>query len=223
MPDDGSPLTVTDLRVLLERQGKLFSEQLGIALRSLSSDELFRWFLASLLFGARIHESVAIRTFGALTAHGLVTPEAVAGASFNALLQVMGEGGYVRYDGVTSRKLQGAARKLIDEYAGDLNQLHGAARDPQDLLSRLTDFWGVGPVTAGIFLRELRGLWPKADPPSGDLALLAADHLGVGDLRLFWERHGIAGYDQRHLEAALTRIGRDFCRRRRCSRAPVPH
>ena len=47
---------------LVASHGSLFSEQLGIQFDGLFSGELFKWFLASMLFGARVTESVAIRT-----------------------------------------------------------------------------------------------------------------------------------------------------------------
>src|SRR3990170_3859222 len=124
----GSPsLRPPQLAALLASHGQLFSVHLGIDLEGLDSGELFKWFLASLLFGARITESVAARTYRAFVAHRLVTPEAVAAADFGELLQIMAEGGYVRYDGITSRKVQEAATKLIWEYVGDLNRLHAVA------------------------------------------------------------------------------------------------
>lgn len=208
---------------LLRTHGDLFSAQLGIRLDGLDSGELFKWFLASLLFGARIAESVAGRTYRAFADHGLVTAATIARAEFRELIQIMAEGGYVRYDGITSRKVQEDAARLIAEYDGDLNNLHAAARDARDLEARLQDFRGVGPTTAGIFLRELRGLWPKADPPLGSLARLAADHLGIDDPSTFWQAGAIPGFDFRHFEAALTRIGKNFCRRGRCSKSPIPH
>jgi hypothetical protein len=208
---------------LLASHGQLFSEQLGIDLATRRSGALFKWFLASMLFGARIAESVAVRTYRAFEAHGLLSTRAIAAADFSELLQIMAEGGYVRYDGITSRKVQAAARKLLDEYRGDLNRLHDAASDAGDLVVRLTAFRGVGPVTAGIFLRELRGIWSKADPPVGDLALLAARHVGIDDPQRVWKRRAAPGYDFRHFEAALTRLGKDYCRRNRCTAAPIPH
>ncbi len=220
----GKPALEQELLIrLLACHGQLFSEQLGIRLVGLQPSELFKWLLASLLFGARITESVAVRTYKAFVARALLTPEAIAAAGPLDLLEVMAEGGYARYDGITSKKTQEAARKLLLEYGGDLNKLHDAARDPEDFMARLTDFWGVGEVTAGIFLREMRGLWPKADPPVGGLARLAADHLGIAAPREFWMDNALPGYDFRHFEAALTRIGKDFCRRGRCRLAPVPH
>jgi endonuclease III len=211
------------LSSLLASHGQLFSAQLNIDLATRRADELFKWFLASMLFGARITETVAVRTYRAFEAHGLLTPPKIAAAEFSELLEIMAEGGYVRYDGITSRKVQDAARKLLDEYDGNLNRLHDAAADAGDLMTRLTAFRGVGPVTAGIFLRELRGIWPRADPQPAELALLAAHHLGIDDPRAYWKRHAVAGYEFRHFEAALTRLGRDFCRRGRCAASPIPH
>lgn len=217
------PTLAGDLRPLLAGFGRLYSEELDIDVSSRRPLELYRWFLAAQLFGARIAESVAVRTFRAFGAHQLVTPELVATAEHSELLQIMAEGGYVRYDGITSRKVQGAARKLIAEYGGDLNQLHEASADGEEVEQRLMAFWGVGHVTANIFLRELRGVWRRADPALGPLASLAAQHLGVEDFQVFWAGRALVGYDVRHFEAALTRIGKDFCRRGRCSMAPIPH
>jgi hypothetical protein len=38
---------------------------------------------------------------------------------------------------------------------------------------------GWGPVTIGLSLRELRGVWPGAQPPPGQRAASAASHLGL--------------------------------------------
>ena len=215
-------VTRDQLRALLSSHGRLFSEELGIRLEDLHRGQLFNWFLASLLFGARIAGSVAVRTYRAFEAHRLLTPEAIAAADFGELLQIMAEGGYVRYDGITSRKVQGAARKLLEEYGGDLNRLHELAAGPEDLTARLTAFKGVGPATAGIFLRELRGLWPRADPPLGNLARLAAEHLGIRDAAAFWRDNALPAWDFRHLEAALTRLGPGLLPQGTLPRVPNP-
>jgi hypothetical protein len=53
---------------------------------------------------------------------------------------------------------------LIADYGGRLSRLHDAARGARDLEQRLLAFYGVGPVTMNIFLRELRPFWAKANP-----------------------------------------------------------
>ena len=54
------------------------------------------------------------------------------------------------------------ARELIADYGGSLGRLHEAARDAHDLEERLLAFYGVGPVTTNIFLRELRPFWAQS-------------------------------------------------------------
>ncbi len=83
---------------------------------------------------------------------------------------------------------------------------------------------GIGPATTNIFLRELRGIWPQADPPLSPLAQAAAEYLkllppGLSDrealrrLEQHWQAQPVADYDFADLEAALVRLGRDFCRK----------
>ena len=42
--------------------------------------------------------------------------------------------------------------------------MHERAKDSTDLENRLLEFYGIGPITVNIFLRELRPFWEKADP-----------------------------------------------------------
>jgi len=143
----------------------LYSEELGIDLALRTDAAYFRWFLASLLFGARISETTAKNTYRAFTRHGLTTPSRIIGAGWDFLVNpVMREGGYVRYDGRKSTQVLRDCEMLLSEYRGSLRRLHDSARDPHDLEDRLLAFYGVGPVTANIFLRELRPFWAKADP-----------------------------------------------------------
>ena len=152
------------IRQTLERS-VLYSEELGIDLAQRTDAACFHWFLASLLFGARIAETTAKRTFRAFTQHGLTTPKKIVAAGWDYLVYpVMREGGYVRYDGRKSTQVLRDCEELIAHYGGSLSHLHEAARDARDLEQRLPAFYGVGPMTANIFLRELRPFWSKVDP-----------------------------------------------------------
>lgn len=152
------------LLAALERT-QLYSEELGIDLSRGSDRELFKWFLASVLFGGRISETIAKHTYEALRRHGLVTPRKILAAGWDFLVSpIMREGGYVRYDGRKSTQLLRDCDKLLRDYRGSLMRLHDEAADAADLEARLIDFYGIGPVTANIFLRELRPYWRKADP-----------------------------------------------------------
>jgi len=154
----------TGTRRALE-QSLLYSEELGIHLAQGTEAAYFRWFLASLLFGARISETTAKNTYRAFIRHGLTTPAKIAAAGWDFLVSaIMREGGYVRYDGRKSTQVLRDCEALIADYGGSLRRLHDAARDARDLEARLLAFYGIGPVTMNIFLRELRPFWAKADP-----------------------------------------------------------
>ena len=151
-------------RRALERS-LLYSEELDIDLGKQSDSAYFRWFLASLLFGARISETTAKNTYRSFVSHGLTNPEKILQVGWDFLVYpVMREGGYVRYDGRKSTQILRDCEMLIADYGGRLSRLHDSARDPCDLEQRLLTFYGVGPVTTNIFLRELRPFWAKADP-----------------------------------------------------------
>jgi hypothetical protein len=143
----------------------LYSEELGIDLAEGTDAVYFRWFLASLLFGARITETIAKNTYRAFLRHGLTSPGRIVGAGWDFLVNpIMREGGYVRYDGRKSAQVLRDCERLLADYRGSLRRLHDAARDARDIEATLLTFYGVGPVTTNIFLRELRPYWSKADP-----------------------------------------------------------
>jgi hypothetical protein len=77
---------------------------------------------------------------------------------------IMREGGYVRYDGRKSTQVLRDCERLLADYSGSLRRLHDAARDARELEATLLTFYGVGPVTVNIFLRELHPYWGKVDP-----------------------------------------------------------
>lgn len=86
----------------LKEQFPLYSEDLGIDLTV--PEDRFRWFLASILFGARISEKIAARTYMALERAGLDSPENILSAGWDELVRILDEGGYVRYDFSTATK-----------------------------------------------------------------------------------------------------------------------
>jgi hypothetical protein len=104
-------------------------------------------------------------TFRAFVNYGLTDPSSIVRAGWDFLVNpIMREGGYVRYDGRKSTQVLRDCDTLLTDYGGSLKQLHESARDPRDLEDRLLAFYGVGPVTVNIFLRELRPYWAKANP-----------------------------------------------------------
>lgn len=180
------------------QRAPLYSEELGLDLSRGSERDLFLWFLASLLFGQRISETIARHTYDSFVRHGLTNPRRILDAGWDYLVNpVMREGGYVRYDESKSRKLLRDCRTLLDEYGGSLARLHDVARDSADLEARLLAFYGVGPVTANIFLRELRPFWAKADPAPLPVVRELARQFGID----------LGKYDRRSLEFARLEAG----------------
>lgn len=166
-------------RAALE-QSQRYSEELGIDLSQRSDEAYFLWFLASVLFGSRISETTAKNTYQAFVRHGLTTPSGIVQAGWDFLVNpIMREGGYVRYDGRKSTQVLRDCEALLNDYDGSLWQLHERARDPRDLEEQLLAFYGVGPVTVNIFLRELRPYWAKADPDPLPIAKELAKKLRI--------------------------------------------
>lgn len=162
------------------KRSLLYSEELGIDLKKNSDNELFKWFLASILYGARITESIAKNTYRTFERYNLLEPQKILDAGWDFLVNpIMREGGYVRYDFKTSTKILKICETLIREYDGSLKKLHGVSRDAKDLEKRLLNFYGIGPVTMNIFLRELRPHWRKADPEPLPIVRNIAQNLGI--------------------------------------------
>jgi hypothetical protein len=146
----------------------------------MTRSSIFCWFLASLLFGGHIGETIARHTYQAFCRHRLTAPRDILAAGWDFLVNpIMREGGYVRYDFSKSDRILRNRQKLVDEYGGSVWQVHEASRDAHDLELRLLAFYGVGPVTANIFLRELRPFWPKADPEPLPIVAAAAACVGI--------------------------------------------
>ena len=176
--------------------------------------------LAAVLFGARISGKIAVKTYTEFARAGLVSSGRILNAGWDDLVAVLGRGGYTRYNFKTADKLLEVSNTLLREYTGDLNSLHRLAADPLDPERRIKQLGkGVGDVTVNIFLREMRGIWPKAQPlPSKKLVkatralgLIANDLCdGPGILKVLKEsarKDGMKSEDFPEFEAALVRFG----------------
>lgn len=175
---------------LVRSHGGRYATALGIDLASTDMNERFKWFLAAILYGTRISEQLATRTWREFASCGVLSPQRILDTGWDGLVAILDAGGYVRYDFKTATKLLAVCASLVRDYTGDLDILHAAAADPRDLEARLKALGkGIGDTTVAIFLRELRGIWSKAAPPMSPLALIAAQSLG-------YLRHGrqTAGY-----------------------------
>jgi len=222
------------VRQLIEKLGQRYSEILGIDLEKGNEGEVFKWFLVSILFGAPIAETSAMKTYRRFEKRGVVTPETIIKTGWHGLVEILDEGGYTRYDYKTSDKLLEVMGNLKTRYGGSLSLLHEQAADSRDLEKRIMGLGkGVGNVTVGIFLRELRGLWRKADPKPTPLVTLAAKKLGMiekeepeealAELKAFWKQNEVVGKTFVNLETALFRLGRDLRRKKAVDAFLSPH
>lgn len=181
-----------------------YSGELGLDVST--PEDRFKWFLASMLFAKRISAETAKRTYRLFEKAGWTSPERILGAGWDRLVYVLDSGGYVRYDFSTASNLLETMQKLKTEY-GDLEGLHRESRDSQDLERRLQAFKGVGPVGVNIFLRELRGIWSKAEPKPSSMAVKVGHRLDVMDYKPF--------------ESALVRLHLEYCKKHLCEECPV--
>jgi hypothetical protein len=210
---------------VLNRYSGRFAAELGIDLRS-GPEARQKWFLAAILYGARISGQLAARTYRVLAGRGIWSPEAILAQGWDNLVMLLDEGGYTRYDFKTATKLLKVMGSLKEQYQGSLERVHDLSRSYEDLEGRLRALGsGIGPATINIFLRELRGIWTRATPPLGPLAQRAGEHLGLlppglspeaalEALTREWQAQPVAAKDLADLEAALVRLGLSLRHRR---------
>jgi endonuclease III len=193
----------------LEGLFPLYSEELGIDLER--AEGRFRWFVASMLFGARIGEGIAARAYTELESVSS-SPEALLEAGWGRLVELLDSGGYARYDFSTATKLLDVAARLLTGY-GSLEGLRERASSEAELERILQSLKGIGPATTQIFLRELRGVWDIKAPVS-EPARAAGRRLGL-DLENF------GGEELARVETALVKLHLRFCKKRKCRLCPM--
>jgi endonuclease III len=219
------------LKAFVENFGQKYSEILGIDLSSGKDEEVFKWFLASIFFGAPITEKAVIKTYKCFEKYHVLTPKRILETGWDGLVKILDEGSYTRYDFKTADKLLEVMRNLTQRYGGSLTLLYNEASDGQDLEKRVEALGkGIGEVTVSIFLRELRDVWEKANPNPTSLVILAAKKMGIirkeatkntlRQLKDFWSENEVAGKSFINFESALLRFGKDFCRKGKCAVCP---
>jgi len=214
-----------DLIRLVNSRGQRYSDVLGINVNSGEDREIFKWFLASILFGAPITESSVIKTYRCFEKHQILTPQKIVETGWNGLVNILDEGSYTRYDYKTADKLLLVMGNLGSRYGGSMTRLHKEASSPADLEKKLKQLGkGIGDVTTAIFLRELRGVWSKADPKPTPLVVQAAISLGIVrsetpegvlcELKRFWNKNAVKGKSFVDFETALVRCGKELRRKK---------
>lgn len=184
-----------------------YSFELGLNLKS--KDDRFKWFIASILFAKRISSKIASKTFRVFVERGLTTPRAILNAGWNSIVEVLDEGGYVRYDFSTATNIIENMKILMEKYHGDIDSIHEYAFDERDLEARLMEFRGFGPIAINIFLRELRDVWGKAKPKPSRYAVNVALKVGLNQSLI--EKY----------ESQLVRVFIEYCKRGVCDKCPL--
>ena len=93
---------------------------------------LFKWFLASYLFGKRIQQGIAWQTWRIFMEKGVDTPQKIAKQSWQQLVDLLGEGHYRRYDESTARNLLDMSHALIRDYHGKLLNMYDVCSDEKE-------------------------------------------------------------------------------------------
>ena len=169
-------------RVLLERHGQTYAQELGIQLSTNSPSSLYRLLVYSLLASARIRASVAVAATKALIDQGWTMPEDMVRATWAERTYVLNHAGYARYDEKTSRMLESTSVLLLEKYHGNVAELRSAAgRDVNKERALLKEFKGIGDVGASIFLREVQVVWEEVFPFADRRALEEAELFGLPD------------------------------------------
>ena len=167
------------VKALLARFGQTYAEQAGISLADKPSP-LYELLVLALLQSTRISADIAVAAARELFAAGYRTPEHMRAATWQHRVDALGRGHYRRYDESTATRLGEGANLLIERWDGDLRTLRDeAGSEPKRIHELLTEFNGIGPVGADIFLREVQGVWPAVSPYLDPRVIEGAKLLGL--------------------------------------------
>lgn len=192
---------------LLEQAGTTFAEEAGISLADKPAP-LFQLLVLAELLSARISARVAVAAAEELVKSGYRTPQRIADAGWQELVDALGRAHYRRYDESTATRLGEVATDVIDRFDGDLRKLAEQADGDRRRAARLLEqFKGIGPTGSAIFLREVQQVWPWVRPYFDDRALQGARRLDLPGKPV--ELADLAPRRSAALAAALVRVTLD--------------
>src|SRR3954470_13887622 len=171
--------TAVVVRRVLDRHGRTFADEAGIAL----TDEpapLFQLLVLAQLLSARIATGVAVAAALELRAEGWTTAQRLRDASRPRVVAALGRAGYRRYDERTATQLREMGTLVLTRYGGDLRRLaEEAAGDVGRAARLIQEVKGIGPTGAAVFLREIQGVWAWVRPYLDDRARAGAGRVGL--------------------------------------------
>jgi hypothetical protein len=194
------------VKELLDRYGRPHAEQAGIRLAD-QPGPLYQLLVLSTLLNARVPADVAITGAHALFAAGYRGPRAMCEASWQARVDALDRGGYVRYEERTATVLGDSAGLLIRRWQGDLRRLRDkAGGDPGMTEALLAGIPGLGSAGAAIFLRQAQAVWPGIAPYVDAPVISGARRVGLPESRPSLAGLLAASGQPARLAAALVRV-----------------
>jgi len=141
------------------RKDRIGPDDLGIDPAKGTDAQLFKWLVACDLFGRRISQDIAAAAFKELDKARLLTPKKLAAADWQQLVDLLGAGGYKRYDESTASELIKLGQDTLERYHGRSSKIiagdGGRPASKAEVKKRVQEFKGIGPTAAAIFVREL--------------------------------------------------------------------
>lgn len=194
------------VKALLDRCGRTYAEEAGIRLAD-RPGPLYQLLVLATLLSARISADIAVAAARELFAAGYRSPKAMSEASWQERVDALGRGHYRRYDERTATMLGDGADLLSSRWHGDLRLLrHEASGDTGRLASLLTEFPGLGPTGASIFLREVQDAWPAVAPYVDGRVTSGAGRVGLPVSAAELARIVSSGGQPARVAAALVRV-----------------
>lgn len=207
----GTPWTMDErkrvVRRLLDVAGTTYAAEAGVRV----SDKpmpLFQLLVLCMLASKPIDATIAMRAGHELFSAGIKTPKAVLAADRRTMIDAFGRAHYARYDESSATRLADMARRVLDEWSGDLREISRRSSDDVGAAKRmLKTFKGIGDTGADIFLREIQDVWTWVRPYFDKRATRTAQKLGLpSDPK---ELSALAPRANARLAAALVRASLD--------------
>src|ERR1700722_2288171 len=194
------------VKALLDRCGRTYAEEAGIRLAD-RPGPLYQLLVLATLLSARISADIAVGAARELFAAGYRSPKAMSEASWQDRVDALGRGHYRRYDERTSTMLGDGADLVSSRWHGDLRRLRDeGGGDTARIASLLTEFPGLGPIGASIFLREIQDAWPAVAPYVDGRVTSGAGRVGLPVSAAELARILSSGGQPARVAAALVRV-----------------
>lgn len=164
---------------LLKVAGTTYAAEAGVRIDD-KPMPLFQLLVLCMLASKPIDASIAMQAGRELFRAGLRTPKAVLTSDRPTMIKAFGRAHYVRYDESSATRLTDMARRVNDDYSGDLRGI--ASRSGHDVgaaARMLKQFKGIGDTGADIFLREVQDVWTWIRPYFDERVTAEAKQLGL--------------------------------------------